>query len=177
MKCGGALESYRGIEGGHIFILGTHYSSKMNATYLDEKGESVPIVMGCYGIGVSRLMAAAIEQHHDDDGIRWPMPIAPFQAVVLALGNDDEVQKEAEQIYERLRAAGVEVLFDDREERPGVKFKDADLIGIPIRVTLGKRSLDQGRAEVKLRDQKEPELFPIGDIVAQVTRVITEAGS
>ncbi|MAQ15212.1 MAG: proline--tRNA ligase [Sandaracinus sp.] len=177
VKCGGALESYRGIEGGHIFILGTHYSSKMNATYLDEKGESVPIVMGCYGIGVSRLMAAAIEQHHDDDGIRWPMPIAPFQAVVLALGNDDEVQKEAEQIYERLRAAGVEVLFDDREERPGVKFKDADLIGIPIRVTLGKRSLDQGRAEVKLRDQKEPELFPIGDIVAQVTRVITEAGS
>ena len=177
VRCGGALESYRGIEGGHIFILGTHYSAKMNATFLDEKGETVPIVMGCYGIGVSRLMAAAIEQHHDDDGIRWPMPIAPYQAVVLALGNDDEVDTEAESIYQRLREAGVEALFDDRSERPGVKFKDADLIGIPIRITLGRRSLDQGRAELKMRDQSEPELHPIGDIVAQVSRAIAEAGA
>ena len=177
VRCGGGLESYRGIEGGHIFILGTHYSSKMSATYLDDSGNAVPIVMGCYGIGVTRLMAAAIEQHHDDEGIRWPMPIAPFQAVVLALGNDDEVRAEAETIYERLREAGVEVLFDDRDERPGVKFKDADLIGIPIRITLGRRSLDQGQAELKLRSGGDAELHPIGDIVAQVSRAITEAGT
>jgi prolyl-tRNA synthetase len=175
VKCGGILESYRGIEGGHIFILGTHYSSKMDATFLGEDGNAQPVVMGCYGIGVTRLMAAAIEQHHDDDGIQWPMSIAPFQAVVLALGNDDEVTSEAEQIYERLKAAGIEALFDDRDERPGVKFKDADLIGIPIRVTLGRRALDQGQAELKLRSGEDSELYPIGDIVAQVTRVIGEA--
>jgi len=176
-RCGGVLEAYRGIEGGHIFILGTHYSSKMSATFLDESGEAQPVVMGCYGIGVTRLMAAAIEQHHDDDGIQWPMSIAPYQAVVLALGNDDEVTEEAKQIYERLKAAGVETLFDDRDERPGVKFKDADLIGIPIRVTLGRRSLDQGQAEMKLRSGGDAELYPIGDIVAQVSRVIGDADS
>ena len=174
-RCDEALEAYRGIEGGHIFILGTHYSSRMNATFLDEQGKANPIVMGCYGIGVTRLMASAIEQHHDDDGMKWPMTIAPFQAVVLPLGKDADVLAEAERLYEALRAAGVEVLLDDREERPGVKFKDADLIGIPLRVTVGARSLKEGKAELKERAASESAMHPIGDIVNQVTRAIDSA--
>ena len=174
-RCGGTLRSYRGIEGGHIFVLGTHYSEKMNATFLDDAGNAVPFVMGCYGIGVTRLMASAVEQHYDDDGMRWPMPIAPYQAVVLPLGKEDDVKAEAERIYAELRAAGVEVLLDDREERPGVKFKDADLIGVPLRVAVGGRSLKEGVAELKVRTADAPEKVALAEIVAEVQRRIAAA--
>ncbi|HJL00996.1 MAG TPA: proline--tRNA ligase [Polyangiaceae bacterium LLY-WYZ-15_(1-7)] len=169
-RCGGTLHAYRGIEGGHIFILGTHYSSKMNATFLDDDGEAKPFVMGCYGIGVTRLMAAAIEQHHDDDGIQWPLSIAPYQVIVLPLGNDEQVAAKAEAIYEGLKAKGVEVLLDDRAERPGVKFKDADLVGIPLRVTIGNRGLKNGVAELKMRTGADAEDVPMDEIVEVVAK-------
>ena len=130
-SCGEPLEAYRGIEGGHIFILGTRYSQQMGATFLDEVGEAQPAIMGCYGIGISRLMASAVEQHHDADGICWPMPIAPYHVIVSPVGKDDAVAAAAEDVYRALTEAGIEALLDDRDERPGVKFKDADLIGIP----------------------------------------------
>ena len=174
--CGGTLESYRGIEGGHIFVLGTHYSSKMGATFLDEAGQKRDIVMGCYGIGVSRLMAAAIEQNHDDDGIRWPMPIAPYQVLVTPLGKDDAVKDAAEKLYEELRALGVEVLLDDREERPGVKFKDADLIGIPLRVTVGGRGLKDGQLEVKKRTEQDALKVPVGETANKIRELVVEMG-
>ncbi|MBX3251168.1 MAG: proline--tRNA ligase [Myxococcales bacterium] len=171
-SCGGKLAAYRGIEGGHIFVLGTHYSAKMSATFLDEHGESKPFVMGCYGIGVTRLMASAIEQHHDADGIRWPMSIAPFQAVVLPLGKDDDVLTEATRVYEALKAAGIDALLDDRDERPGVKFKDADLIGIPLRVTIGARGLKEGQAELKLRAEKDAKNVPLAEVVDAVVATV-----
>jgi prolyl-tRNA synthetase len=157
-QCATPLEEYRGIEGGHIFVLGTHYTVKMNARYQDEKGQERPIVMGCYGIGVSRLVAGAVEQRHDADGIVWPMAIAPYHVVLTPLAGDEAVKDTAERLYRELTEAGVEVLLDDREERPGVKFKDADLLGIPLRVTLGKKALDQGKVELKARDSKTVEL-------------------
>lgn len=174
-KCGKPLKSYKGIEGGHIFILGTHYSEKMKATFLDENGEAKHFVMGCYGIGVSRLMAAAIEQNHDKDGIRWPMSIAPYQAIVLPLGNDEAVFAAAEKVYEDLRSQGIEVLFDDRAERPGVKFKDADLIGIPLRIAIGNRGLKSGEAELKDRRGSEAEMVPLGDVAKVVAERIQAA--
>jgi prolyl-tRNA synthetase len=158
--CQGRLVLYRGIEGGHIFVLGTHYSDKMNATFLDEEGQSHAVVMGCYGIGVSRLIAAVIEQHHDDQGIRWPVPVAPFQVIVTPIGKDEAPLAKATEIYEALGARGVEVLLDDRSERPGVKFKDADLLGIPIRITVGTRGLQQGTVEVKKRTESESRDVP-----------------
>jgi prolyl-tRNA synthetase len=175
-NCGGALKSYRGIEGGHIFVLGTHYSSKMGATFLDQEGKEKPIVMGCYGIGVSRLVATAIEQHHDADGIRWPLAIAPYHVVVVPAGKEPELTAAADTIYEGLRARGVEVLLDDRDERPGVKFKDADLIGVPIRVVVGKKSLAEQKAEVKLRTEKDVSLVPLAEVVDAVVNKITAAG-
>src|SRR5580704_8274284 len=145
-QCGkGKLEAYKGIEGGHIFILGTRYTTDgpngMNATYLDEQQHKKPIVMGCYGIGVSRLVATAIEQHNDENGIKWPVSIAPYHVHLVTLGKEAVVAEAAEQLYAELTARGIEVLWDDRDERPGVKFKDADLIGIPMRVTIGAKSL------------------------------------
>ncbi|MDH5493803.1 MAG: proline--tRNA ligase [Myxococcales bacterium] len=176
-RCAAPLRSYRGIEGGHIFILGTHYSAKMGATFLDEAGEERPVVMGCYGIGVSRLMAAAIEQHHDADGMRWPMPIAPYQVLLTPIGKGEEALSLAARLHDSLQASGVEVLLDDRGERPGVKFKDADLIGIPIRVTIGKRGLDSGALEVKLRDQAEAQSVPIDELVQHLCdRVVALGG-
>lgn len=176
-KCGGGLEAYRGIEGGHIFVLGTHYSSKMKATFLDETGESKPFVMGCYGIGVTRLMASAIEQHHDADGIRWPMSIAPYQATVLSLGNEPEIVEAAEKLYEALKAAGVDVLLDDRHERPGVKLKDADLVGIPLRIAIGKRGLAEGKAEVKLRSDADVTMIAMDEVVEAIaTKVVALGG-
>lgn len=153
--CGDKLMLYRGIEGGHIFVLGTHYSATMGATYLDEAGNDHPMVMGCYGIGVSRLVAAVIEQHHDDDGIRWPAAVAPYQALVTPLGKDEQVAATAQGIYQRLLEQGVDALLDDRDERPGVKFKDADLIGIPLRITIGARGLAEGKVELKRRVETE----------------------
>jgi len=175
-KCDGKLKAYRGIEGGHIFVLGTHYSAKMGATFLDEAGEAKPVVMGCYGIGVSRLVAAAIEQYNDDDGIRWPMPIAPFQVLVAAIGKGDDVKGEAEKLHDALEAAGVEVLFDDRDERPGVKFKDADLLGIPIRIVVGAKALADGELELKARTDDEATRIPLGGAVEHIADMVTEAG-
>ncbi|MCU0675275.1 MAG: proline--tRNA ligase [Myxococcota bacterium] len=175
-KCGGGLEAYRGIEGGHIFVLGTHYSSKMKATFLDETGESKPFVMGCYGIGVTRLMASAIEQHHDADGIRWPMSIAPYQATVLSLGNEPEIVEAAEKLYEALKAKGVDVLLDDRHERPGVKLKDADLVGIPLRIAIGKRGLADGKAEVKLRSDADVTMIALDEVVDAIATQVVELG-
>ncbi|HEY8087734.1 MAG TPA: proline--tRNA ligase [Polyangiaceae bacterium] len=170
---GGTLTQYRGIEAGHIFILGTKYSATMNATYLDEKQQTKPLVMGCYGIGVSRLVATTIEQNHDDNGIRWPMSVAPYHVHLVTIGREDDVLGKARELYEALGKAGVEVLWDDRDERPGVKFKDADLIGIPLRVTIGAKALAAGNVELKPRaepDPKKAELVPVAD----AARVLTE---
>jgi len=176
-NCGASLKLYRGIEAGHIFLLGTHYTAKMSATYLDVKGEHQTIVMGCYGIGVSRLVAAAIEQHHDDNGIMWPISIAPYQVHLVQLGTEPEVVAEVLRLEQELEAAGIEVLIDDREERPGVKFKDADLIGIPLRATVGARGLKSGHVEFKLRTESDPkkvELLPQADAVRLITERVRE---
>lgn len=175
-KCSSPLKLYRGIEGGHIFILGTHYSEKMNATFLDEQGTSLPVVMGCYGIGVSRLVATAVEQNHDDDGIRWPMAIAPYQVMLTPIGKGGgEPFEVAETLHDELAALGVEVLLDDRNERPGVKFKDADLLGIPLRVTLGARGLKEGQLELKARDAADNEMIPLEGAAATIAARVKEA--
>jgi prolyl-tRNA synthetase len=173
--CEGTLESYRGIEGGHIFILGTHYSEKMGATFLDAEGKARPFVMGCYGIGVSRLLASAVEQHHDDQGIRWPASIAPYQVIVTPLGKDAAVASAAERVYAELGAAGVEVLLDDRDERPGVKFKDADLLGIPFRITVGARGLERGVVELKARTEEEAREIEQAAVVAETKAALDAA--
>jgi len=174
-RCGGTYKAYKGIEGGHIFVLGTHYSAKMKATFLDDKGAERPIVMGCYGIGVSRVVAAAIEQHHDADGIVWPVALAPFEVIVTPLGAGDEVHKAAAALHEALEKEGIEVLLDDREERPGVKFKDADLLGIPFRVTIGERGLKEGMVELKRRTDKDPAKVPLADAAAAVVKAVRDA--
>ncbi|MEW6252583.1 MAG: proline--tRNA ligase [Planctomycetota bacterium] len=149
---GSPLRLRTAIEVGHVFKLGTKYSESMQALYLDAQGKPHPFIMGCYGIGLNRIMAAAIESHHDDDGIIWPMSIAPFHALVLALDpREQDVLRVAGQIHDRLAAAGIEVLYDDRDERAGFKFKDADLIGIPLRIVVGKKSLAAGGVEVSER--------------------------
>lgn len=176
---GGTLHDYRGIEGGHIFVLGTHYSAKMGATFLDEKGENKPMVMGCYGIGVSRLVATAVEQHNDENGIVWPMSIAPYHINLVTIGADAAVLEAAERLVSELEDRGVEVLWDDREERPGVKFKDADLIGIPLRVTIGAKALAAGNVEVKARTEKDPkkaELVPLSEAAEVLAKRVREAG-
>ncbi len=158
-RCGKAIEIKRGIEVGHIFKLGDKYSKALSATYLDQNGNKRYIIMGCYGIGVGRTVAAAIEQNHDKNGIIFPMPIAPYQVVILPLQmRDGEVVSAAEALYEQLTGQGAEVLLDDRDERAGVKFKDADLIGVPVRVTIGKKSLKEGKLEVQFRATGEKEL-------------------
>ena len=173
-RCGTGLNIHRGIEVGHIFKLGTRYSSEMNCVYLDEKGERQPMIMGCYGLGVGRTVAAAIEQSHDDDGIIWPIPIAPFEVVVTPLGKEENVQQTAMEIYEQLRASGVDVILDDRDERPGVKFKDADLIGFPLRITVGAKSLANGQVEWSFRKDKERRMATpsgaLAEIVAHLDR-------
>ena len=154
--CGGSLDLTEGIEVGHIFKLGTAYSEAMEAKFQDSEGQEKPFIMGCYGIGVSRVVAAAIEQNHDDNGIIFPVPLAPYQVIILNLGLSDEaVTAAADKLYEDLRSAGVDVLLDDRDERPGGKFKDADLLGIPYRVMVGKSYTKNGVFE--LRDRKTGE--------------------
>ena len=160
-RCKGELEFKRGIEVGHIFKLGTKYSKPLHAVYLDEKGEEKVIIMGTYGIGVARTLAAAIEQNHDADGMIFPVPIAPFEVVVLPLQiQEAEVSATAEKIYGEIQAKGLDVLIDDRDVRPGVKFKDADLLGIPVRINVGSRNLKNGRVEMKLRPEAESVLIP-----------------
>jgi prolyl-tRNA synthetase len=176
-ECGASLGLYRGIEAGHIFLLGTHYSTKMSATYLDDAGQSHPLVMGCYGIGVSRLMAAAVEQHHDDNGIKWPVAIAPYQVHLTQLGSEDAVVDAVNRLEAELEKLGLEVLVDDREERPGVKFKDADLIGIPWRITVGAKSLGRGGVELKPRNEPDPkraELVPLDEAAQTVAARVRE---
>ncbi len=173
---GGKFESWRGIEVGHVFKLGTKYSDAMDATVLNDKGQSQPLVMGCYGIGVGRTVAAAIEQNHDENGMMLPMPLAPFQVLVSMLNpKDDAVREAAEKIYEELLAAGVEVLLDDRDERPGIKFKDADLIGIPLRVTVGARTLKEGNVELKQRATGEQDMVALDAICGKLEQMIAEA--
>ncbi len=152
----GHLKAYRGIEVGQVFFLGTKYSKPMKVTFLDQDGVEKPAVMGTYGIGVTRIVASAIEQNHDKDGIIWPVPLAPFEVAVLALQHDDQaVMATAQRIYDELTAAGIEVLYDDRDERAGVKFKDADLIGIPFRIAVGKKGVAEGIVELKRRNAAE----------------------
>jgi len=168
-RCGGNLTFLRGIEVGHIFYLGTKYSEAMRAHYLDESGTEQVIEMGCYGIGVGRTAAAAIEQNHDDKGIVWPVPIAPFTVALLSLDpGKEEVHAVAEKIYGDLVQTGVEVLFDEREERPGVKFNDADLLGIPLRVTVGARGIRDGVAELKERATGNESKIPLDSVVEEV---------
>jgi prolyl-tRNA synthetase len=171
-RCDGALELFKALEVGHIFKLGTKYSDSMKATVLDAAGAQVPIVMGSYGIGVERILAAAVELHHDADGIRWPLSIAPFHATVLPLGREPEIVQAAERVAAELAAAGVEVLLDDRDERPGVKFKDADLVGIPIRIAVGKKGLAEGKAEWKLRDSKDVTLLPLAEVAPRAAALV-----
>jgi prolyl-tRNA synthetase len=175
-KSGQPLQSRRGIEVGHIFKLGTKYSEKFGAAFTDDKKESHPMVMGCYGIGISRTMQAVIEQSHDNDGIMWPWNCAPFQVLVCVL---DPQLAEAMDLAKKIAAAaeqgGADVLVDDRAERPGVKFKDADLIGIPLRLTIGGKGLKEGIIELKWRMQKEVVKIPIADAEARVSAAVGEA--
>ncbi len=163
---GGTLGAIRGIEVGHVFKLGIKYSKAMNASYLDVNGDLKPIIMGCYGIGVSRVLAAAIEQYADENGIVFPVPIAPYPVIVLPVSiTDEKVMGEAKRIYDELNSRGVDTLIDDRDARPGVKFMDADLIGVPYRITVGARGLNEGVVEVKERSSGTVEKIPLGEVV------------
>jgi prolyl-tRNA synthetase len=175
----GVFDGHRGIEVGNIFYLGTKYSVPMKATYLDASGQERPMEMGCYGIGITRTAAAAVEQHHDDNGIIWPMPLAPVHVSVVPVNwGDQRMRETAEDLYAKLQTAGVEVLLDDREERPGIKFKDADLLGIPLRVTIGAKSLERNCVELKGRREKGAQDVPLSDIVDRVaTQVRAELSS
>lgn len=171
-KCRKALKVTRGIEVGNIFQLGTKYSAPMNAVYLDNDGKAKPYIMGCYGIGISRTAAAAVEAHHDEFGIKWPVAIAPYHAIVVPVNAKDETQvKVAEEIYAKLLAEGVEVVLDDRNERAGVKFKDAELIGFPYRITVGK-TIEEGNVEVVTRATMEKETMTPEVAVAEITKRI-----
>ncbi len=175
-RCSGHLEAWRGIEVGHVFKLGTKYSEALGATVLDEQGQERVLVMGCYGIGIGRTVAAAIEQNHDASGIIWPLPIAPFQILITLLNpNDAPVAAAAEELYRQLQEAGVEVLFDDRDERPGSKFKDADLLGIPLRVTVGARGLKEGTLELQQRRSGERTMLPLASAAADLATLVRQA--
>jgi prolyl-tRNA synthetase len=174
-RCGTPLEIYRGIEVGHIFNLGTTYSEAMNCVFLDESGQRQPMIMGCYGLGIGRTVAAAVEQSHDDDGIIWPLPIAPFEVVVTSVGKDENVMRMATEVYEKLMAAGVDVLFDDRDERPGVKFKDADLIGFPLRIAVGAKSLANGHIEWSHRKDRVKQLGDPASVIEKVRGLVSAA--
>lgn len=174
-RCGSELSSTKGIEVGHTFKLGTVYSAKMGATFLDANGNECPLVMGCFGIGVGRLLASAIEQHSDDKGIIWPASIAPYQVHLCPLSMDDlRVTQAAEELYHRLIGEDLEVLYDDRAESPGVKLNDADLLGMPIRVVISPRSLESGSIEVKARREKGHRMVPIEDGPAMLKETLVQ---
>ncbi len=170
----GVLTIARGIEVGHIFQLGTKYSEAMNATVLDENGKAVTMIMGCYGIGVSRVVGAAIEQHHDDKGIVWPASIAPFQVALLPMQmkKSEAVREAVEKLYTEMQAAGIEVLLDDRDLRPGVMFADCELIGIPWRVVVGERGLKEGQVELRARTASENEMVPLATVVDRLREAL-----
>jgi len=177
-RCDGKLSSTRGIEVGHVFKLGTFISEKLGAHFIDPDGVSHPIVMGCYGIGIGRLMAAAIEQNHDDKGIIWPSPIAPYHIYLCPLYLENpQIAAAAEKLYAELEAQGLEVLFDDRNESPGVKFNDADLLGIPFRVTISPRTLEADSVEVKRRSEKKSQLLPLKGIATNLKGLIGSENS
>jgi len=176
-RCGKPLSVGKALEVGHIFKLGTRYSETMGARVLDEGGKEVPIVMGSYGIGIERILAGAVELHHDPDGIRFPMSIAPFHLALLPLQMQDAaVRDTAEKLYQELTGAGLEVLLDDRDERAGVKFKDADLIGLPLRIAIGKKGLAEGKVEWKPRGAAQVELIPLADVTARARAAVREGG-
>ncbi len=172
-RCGAPLEFLRGIEVGHIFKLGTKYSEALEATFLDGQGQQRHVIMGCYGIGVDRTLAAAIEQNHDEDGIIFPAPLAPFTAVVVPVGQEAAVNQTAEKIHQALLDLNVAALLDDRDVRPGVKFKDADLIGVPYRLTVG-RALKDNQVEIKPRRAKESRLTPVAEAASTTAAMICE---
>jgi prolyl-tRNA synthetase len=171
----GSLESYRGIEVGQVFYLGKKYSESLGATYLDSEGRERPIEMGCYGIGISRLAAAAIEQNNDANGMIWPFAIAPFHVLLLPINYQDKtIQEVSDRLYRELQQRGIEVLLDDRDERPGVKFKDADLIGVPLRVTIGAKGLKKGCVELRWRRDGKTEEIPVDEASQKLYTIITE---
>jgi prolyl-tRNA synthetase len=174
----GVLREVRGVELGHIFKLGTRYSQVMGATFLDKEGEKKPVIMGSYGIGIGRLMACIAEEHHDDNGLMWPITVAPFQVQLVTITDADAVKTTADRLYTDLWNAGVEVLYDDRSERPGVKFNDADIIGVPLRLTVSQRSIEAGGVEFKRRDEAAVTLLPLDQVIEQVLsaiRLLSEA--
>jgi len=172
----GKLQAVRGIELGHVFKLGTKYSEALGAVFQDEHGEQHPMIMGCYGIGVSRIVSALVEQWHDDNGIQWPRSVAPFEVAVLLLDpKNEEIVSMAEGIYASLQADGFDVLLDDRDERPGVKFKDADLIGYPLVVVVGKKAAQEGVVEVRRRKDKAEQIVPLAEAVPMVKELAREA--
>src|SRR5690606_17772693 len=168
----GILKMTKGIEVGHIFELGIKYSQSMSATVTDESGKPIHLHMGCYGIGVSRIVAAAIEQHNDNKGIIWPEPMAPFQVAIIPVKYDHEqTKKVSDELYEALKAKGIEVLLDDRKERPGVKFADMDLIGIPYRIVVGEKGIANGTVEFKRRDADKAEDVEISKVIETITKI------
>jgi len=172
----GSLETYRGIEVGQIFYLGKKYSELLGATYLDAEGRERPIEMGCYGIGITRLVAAAIEQNHDANGIIWPFSIAPFHLLLLPINYQDKaIHEVSDGVYQELQKRGLEVLMDDRDERPGVKFKDGDLIGIPLRVTIGAKGLEKGCVELRLRRDGKTEEISVAEAADKIQAVVSNA--
>ena len=176
-NCSTSLQATRGIEVGHVFKLGTFYSEQLGANFLDDQGHQHPIIMGCYGIGVGRLLAGAIEQNHDDKGIVFPTPIAPYQVHLLALNvEDDQIRSAADDLYQCLQDDGLEVLYDDREESAGVKFNDADLLGLPVRLVVSKRNLGQDAVEVKARPEADSRLVPTADVVDAVRGIVGGLG-
>ncbi len=172
-SCGGTLELTKGIEVGHIFKLGDSYSKALNATFQDSNSEEHHFIMGCYGIGVSRTVAAAIEQNHDEHGIIFPLPLAPFHAIILNLDpKNGEITTAATSFYRQLQEQGLDVLLDDRDERPGIKFKDADLIGIPYRITIGKRFAGEGEVEIRTRSDGNTKSMPFDKALEEVVSSI-----
>lgn len=168
-RCGGVLRAVRGCEAGHIFKLGTKYSDLFGATYLDVDGESHPILMGCYGIGITRLMAIIAEQSHDDHGIIWPFSVAPYHVALVGLDlESNEIRQVTDEVYDALISAGVEVLYDDRQESAGVKFNDADLIGLPLRIVVSKRSISKGGVEIKPRSDRKSRVVLLNELVAAI---------
>jgi prolyl-tRNA synthetase len=173
IECGAVLRTWRGIEVGNIFKLGTKYTEALGGSYLDRDGVTKPVVMGCYGIGSGRLLACVIEEHHDERGIRFPMSIAPYHVYVVAMTQRaPEVAEMAERLYQEAWAQGIELLLDDRDATPGVKFNDADLIGLPIRLTIGRRSLQAGGVELKFRDSDESAVIPLEQAVTTLRREV-----
>jgi prolyl-tRNA synthetase len=174
-RCAAPLGFTHGIEVGHVFKLGTRYSKKMNCVYLDDKGQLHPMVMGCYGIGVNRIVAAAVENHHDDAGILWPPELAPYQVQIVSLDHKKmQIVETAHDLHDKLEKAGLEVLWDDRDAAPGVKFADADLIGIPVRVTVGKRTLEAGTVDVRTRKNKDQKSVTVEQVVETVKHELAD---